>query len=70
MVGAHIIMRWMSTQASVALCTGEEEYYGVVKATEVGLGQQALYRDAGMQMPLRIWTDSSAVMGTAGRQGL
>ena len=36
----------------------------------LGLGQQALYRDAGIKQPLRIWTDSSAAVGTAGRQGL
>ena len=27
-------------------------------------------RDAAIRLPLRVWTDSSAAMGTAGRQGL
>ena len=27
-------------------------------------------RDAGVHMPLRVWTDSESAMGTAGRQGL
>ena len=70
MVGSHTIKGWSATQAGVALSSGEAEYYGVVRAAGLGLGQQALYRDGGVELPLRIWTDSSAAMGTAGRQGL
>ena len=36
----------------------------------MGLGQQALGRDAGFDIPIRIRTDSSAAIGTASRQGL
>ena len=36
-----------STRASLALSRGEAEYYGVVRAAGIGLGQQALFRDAG-----------------------
>ena len=61
---------WSSTQASIALSSGEAEYYGVVKGVGIGLGQQALGRDAGFHLPIRVWTDSSAAMGTASRQGL
>ena len=39
------------------------EYYGVVRATGIGVGQQALVRDAGLEIPIRIWTDSPAAMG-------
>ena len=70
LIGSHIIKTWSSTQASLALSSGEAEYYGVVRATGIGLGHQALMRDAGILLPLRVWTDSSAAMGTAGRQGL
>ena len=50
--------------------SGEAEYYGVVRAAGICLGQQALFRDAGLTVPVRIWTDSSAAMGTSARQGL
>ena len=50
--------------------SGEAEYYGVVRAAGIALGQQALYRDAVAYLPARVWTDSAAAMGTAGRQGL
>ena len=70
MLGQHVIKCWSATQASLALSSGEAEYYGVVRGTGMGLGQQALGRDAGFHLPLRVWTDSSAAMGTAARQGL
>ena len=54
----------------MALSSGEAEYYGVVRAAGIGFGQQALFHDVGVTVPLRVWTDSSAAIGTASRQGL
>ena len=48
----------------------EAEFYGVVKGAGVGLGQQALLRDIGIELPVRVWTDSIAAIGICGRQGL
>lgn len=70
MLGKHVIKVWSSTQASLALSSGETEYYRVERGTGVGLGQQALGQDAGFRLPVRVWKDSSAAMGTASRQGL
>ena len=70
MLGSHMTKAWSATQASLALSSGEAEYYGVVRATGIGLGIQALLADAGVSVPVRVWTDSEAAMGTAGRQGL
>ena len=70
MLGQHMTTCWSSTQISLALSSGEAEYYGVVRATGRGLGLQALLRDAGVDLPVRVWTDSSAAMGTSARQGL
>ena len=70
MVGSHLIKAWSSTQASVALSSGEAEYYGLVRGVGAGFGIQSLYRDIGLDMRLRAWTDSSAAMGIAKRQGL
>ena len=70
MVGHHAIKHWSSTQASVSLSSGEAEFYGVVRASGQGLGYQALLRDLGVDLPLRVWTDSSASIGIASRQGL
>ena len=70
LLGSHFIKSWSSTQGPISLSSGEAEFYGVVKAAGVALGYQALMRDLGVEMALRVWTDSSATMGICSRQGL
>jgi hypothetical protein len=70
MLGTHLLKSWSSTQVSVSLSSGEAEFYGVVKASGVSLGYQAPLRDVGIDLPIRVWTDSSATIGICGRQGL
>ena len=70
MVGRHLIKSRSSTQSSVALSSGEAEYYGVVKAAGVALGYKSLLSDLGLQLPVRVWTDSTATICICGRQGL
>ena len=70
MVGAHLIKSWSSTQAVISLSSGEAEFYGVVKASGIGLGYQALLEDLGWNVPIRVWTDSTATIGICGRSGL
>ena len=68
--GEHLIKSWSSTQALISLSSGEAEFYGVVKASGMALGYQALMNDLGVRLPIRVWTDSSATMGICTRQGL
>ena len=70
MLGKHLIKSWSSTQTSISLSSGEAEFYGVVKASGISLGYQALLRDIGLPLPIRVWTDSTATIGICGRQGL
>ena len=70
MLGGHTLKTWSSTQQSVSLSSGEAEFYGVVRASGVALGQQSLFRDLGYVVPVRVWTDSSAAIGICQRQGL
>ena len=70
MLGTHLLKCWSSTQAGVAMSSGEAEFYGAVKGASIGLGMKALYRDIGYAMPLRLWTDSSAAVGICSRQVL
>jgi len=70
MLGAHLLKSWSSTQPSISLSSGEAEYYGVVKAAGIALGQQSLMSDMGMKVKVRVWTDSSAALGICGRSGL
>jgi len=70
MIGSHLIKSWSSTQAVISLSSGEAEFYGVVKASGIGLGYQALLEDLGWKVDLRVWTDSTATIGICGRAGL
>jgi hypothetical protein len=70
MLGSHAIKHWSSTQSSVALSSGEAEFAGVIRGSGQGLGYQALLRDFGVDVSLRVWTDSSAAIGICNRQGL
>ena len=49
---------WSATQVRLALSSGKAEYYGVVRAAGIGLGMQALLRDSGVNLPVRVWTHS------------
>ena len=70
MLGGHVLKTWSSTQPTISLSSGEAEFYGVVRAAGLALGQQSLMRDLGHELPVRVWTDSSAAIGISSRQGL
>ena len=70
MICSHLLKCWSSTQAGVAMSSGEAEFYGAVKGAATGLGMKALYRDIGYCMPLRLWTDSSAAVGITGSRAV
>ena len=70
MLGKHLIKSWSTTQGPISLSSGEAEFYGVVKASSVALGYQAMMEDLGQAMDVRVWTDSTATLGICGRRGL
>ena len=70
MHGQHCVKTWSSTQAIIALSSGEAEYYGVVKASSGGLGCRALCADLGKKITITVHTDAEAAKGIASRMGL
>ena len=70
MMGGHLIKGWSTTQAVIALSSGEAEYYCIVKGASVGLGIRSVLRDLGFNVRLVVHTDSSAAKGMASRKGL
>ena len=52
--GKRAIKSWASTRPVIALSSGEAEFYGVVKATGLALGQQSILQDLGLQVPVRV----------------
>ena len=69
LIGRHRVKSWSSTQGPISLNSGEAEFYGVVKSSGMAFGYQALLDDLGVQLPIRVWTDSSATIGICSRQG-
>ena len=69
-MGTHLIKAWSSTQPNIALSSGEAGVVGVTRACAVTLGYKPLLADLGLQVPGRVWTDSSAAIGICKRQGL
>jgi hypothetical protein len=70
LMGSHALKSWSTTQSSVALSSGEAEFNGVVRGSGIALGMQSLLKDLGHELPVRVWTDSSAAIGVCTRQGL
>ena len=44
MLGSHLTKAWSATQASLALSSGEAEFYGLVRATGIGRPAAARWR--------------------------
>ena len=64
------VKAWSTTQAVIALSSGEAEYYGLVKGSSHAMGIRSLAADMGVDMSIRVRTDSSAAKGIASRAGL
>ena len=67
MMGSHLVISWSSTQAVISLSSREAEFYGVVRASGIGLGYKSPLEDMGSKLDFRVWTDSIAIIGMCGR---
>ena len=68
--GGMAVLDWSSTQGTIAMSSGEAEYYALVKAAAEGLGIQSLAKDLGIDVTVRLWVDSSAAKSIVSRVGL
>ncbi len=69
MFGSHCIKTYSQTQETVALSSGESEFYGIVKATSVGLGMSGVMEDLGVEAGVQVTPDSSVAKSFASRRG-
>ena len=69
-LGGHTLKNSSHFQSTIGLSSGESEYYDIVKASQQGLGTQALLADWNVQVDLQVDSDSNAALGIAGRHGL
>ena len=70
LVGGRCVKTWSSTQAVIALSSGEAGCYGVVKGASVALGVRSMMKDLGCETMIKVLTDVSAAEGMASRRGL
>ena len=63
-MGDHVIKSWSTTQATIALSSGEAEYYGMVKGASMAMGIRSML-GADLEVRIRIRTDASAAKGIA-----
>ena len=68
-IGSHTIKTWSSTQSTIALSSGEAEYYGLVKAASQSIGIRNIMRDLGFELHIQINTDASVAKSIAMRRG-
>ena len=69
-LGGHCVKSWASTQAILAISSGEAEFYALVEGASRALGGQSLCRDLGRDVKIKLFTDSSAAKGIAHRNGI
>ena len=67
--GKHVLAHWSSTQATIALSSGEAELNALVKGASEALGIVNLFSDLDVVMTSELKTDSSAAAGIANRLG-
>ena len=65
-----MIKAWSRTQGTVALSSGEAEFYAAIKGIAEALGIQSLMRDLGITVKLVVHQDSTAAKGTLSRSGI
>ena len=70
MMGRHMLSAWSSTQAVIALSSGEAELYAMVKGATHTLGMLSLAADFGSTLGAQIRGDSTAAIGIVNRTGV
>ena len=69
MFGGHCLKPYSQTQETIALSSGESEFYGIAKAAAMGLGMKGMMEDLEMSVEIRVNTDSSAAKSISPRKG-
>ncbi len=69
MLESHCLKSYSQTQETIALSSGELEFYVIVKAAAMGIGIKSLFNDLGFEVGLQVNTDSSADRSISSRKG-
>ncbi len=69
MLGSHCLKTYSQTQDTIALSSGESEFYGIVKAAIMGVGIKSLFGVLGLEIGVQVNTDSSTARSISSRRG-
>ncbi len=69
MFGSHCLKTHSQTQETIALSSGESEFYGIAKAATMGIGIKSFFKDLGLEVEIQVNTDSSAARSISSRRG-
>ena len=69
-IGRHCVKHGSNLQSTIALSSGESEFYALTRGVALGLSLRSLMQDWGQHYDLEIYSDSSAARGTSARRGL
>ncbi len=69
MFDSHCLKTYSQTQDTIALSSGESEFYGIAKAATMGIGIKSMRRDLGLELEYQVNTDSSATRSISSRRG-
>ena len=68
MLGQCFIKHWSKTQTIVSLSSGEAELHGIAYGASQALGLQALLKDIGWDVRIRLHSDATAAIGMCKRK--
>ena len=68
--GKHLLRHMSCLQTLVALSSGEAECYALIRGACTSLGIQSHYQDWMIDVPIQIYSDSSAARTVARRRGI
>ena len=69
-LGGHTLKHSSNMQTTIALSSGESEFYVFFKGFATALGMQSLLTDWGLHYTFEVASDSSAARGHVQRRGL
>jgi hypothetical protein len=69
MFGSHCLKTYSQTQETIAVSSGESEFYDIVKAATMGVGIKSMCTDLGVEVEVQLNTDSSSARGISSRRG-
>lgn len=65
-----VVKFWSRTQGTIALSSGEAEFYAALKGTAEGIGLRSLMQDMGIVVKVEVVQDSTSAQGTLSRSGV